>query len=349
MSREDLSFTSPLTTADLRTWSEEPIPRSKSSPAKNYSHSLSRRSLSSPPLDDYNLEVPATPNFTSTQRKSYVPSSSSSTSPSRLSRKTTKADSLLRDTTLKPIGSTVVSKVSPLPFSRMSPYQANYWTCAIPTSLPPSPDRSSPSWDPNKEYEDLLDYTYPLRPGYTAHAAASGHKWASAPGLDSSRLQPKTPEVILEDSGIELDRFCSSSTLSCLDQSAGVSRSRSKGGNLNPHSKKLNKSLGLQGFSCRELSHSKSSDGRLSSSLYSLDHIGLSEESLESDVKCRTPGQQGSSLHYKNQGVYSTSRRSPTTFIPTLKVMPRPGLLGDLDEEFLALPQQLYEIQVSSD
>ncbi|KAF4799673.1 hypothetical protein TURU_052434 [Turdus rufiventris] len=51
----------------------------------------------------------------------------------------------------------------------ISSYQADYWACAIPDSLPPSPDRSSPHWNPNKEYEDLLDYAYPLKPRLPGH------------------------------------------------------------------------------------------------------------------------------------------------------------------------------------
>ncbi|KFR14518.1 Centrosomal protein of 68 kDa, partial [Opisthocomus hoazin] len=68
----------------------------------------------------------------------------------------------------------------------MSPYQADYWACAIPDSLPPSPDRLSPHWNPNKEYEDLLDYAYPLKPRYKLG---------------------KMPEPFLHDSGIGLDSF----------------------------------------------------------------------------------------------------------------------------------------------
>ncbi|NXF33346.1 CEP68 protein, partial [Nyctibius bracteatus] len=68
----------------------------------------------------------------------------------------------------------------------MSSYQADYWACAIPDSLPPSPDRRSPHWDPNKEYEDLLDYAYPLKPRYKLG---------------------KMPEPFLHDSGIGLDSF----------------------------------------------------------------------------------------------------------------------------------------------
>ncbi|KAM7119710.1 centrosomal protein of 68 kDa isoform 2-T2 [Ciconia maguari] len=68
----------------------------------------------------------------------------------------------------------------------MSSYQADYWACAIPDSLPPSPDRRSPHWNPNKEYEDLLDYAYPLKPRYKLG---------------------KMPEAFLHDSGIGLDSF----------------------------------------------------------------------------------------------------------------------------------------------
>ncbi|NXH76963.1 CEP68 protein, partial [Hydrobates tethys] len=68
----------------------------------------------------------------------------------------------------------------------MSSYQADYWACAIPDSLPPSPDRRSPHWNPNKEYEDLLDYAYPLKPRYKLG---------------------KMPEPFFHDSGIGLDSF----------------------------------------------------------------------------------------------------------------------------------------------
>lgn len=72
---------------------------------------------------------------------------------------------------------------------KMSSFQADYWACAIPDSLPPSPDRQSPHWNPNKEYEDLLDYTYPLRPKYKL---------------------AKTPKCVVHnssvhDSGVDLD------------------------------------------------------------------------------------------------------------------------------------------------
>lgn len=317
LSREGL--TSPLTISDLSTWpsmcQETPLTSSPHSHPKP----ASQRSPSSALIDAYCLPVPQIPKFTSTQRSS----------PTTSSRPLSKTDMgpLGRDSqALQGNG----SKVSPPPFHQMSPYQANYWTCAIPISLPPSPDRKSPNWDPDKEYEALLDYTYPLRPGHVGT-----RQWNTV-----STGQQRKPEGVLEDSGIELDPYCSSSTLSFLDQTAHTSM-RGKGGNH----RFTSKFVGVHCHSPRELSMSKSSDGngRLSSSLYSDDHIGVSVESLE----C-VGNQRGQPFfHYKNLGIFSSSR-SPATFIPTLHVLPRPGVLGDVDEEFLALPEQLQEIQVLS-
>ncbi|XP_039099071.1 centrosomal protein of 68 kDa isoform X1 [Hyaena hyaena] len=71
-------------------------------------------------------------------------------------------------------------------------FQAEYWACVLPDSLPPSPDRHSPLWNPNKEYEDLLDYTYPLRP---------------KPHLPKHLDSHKLADPILQDSGVDLDSF----------------------------------------------------------------------------------------------------------------------------------------------
>ncbi|XP_074944476.1 centrosomal protein of 68 kDa isoform X6 [Phalacrocorax aristotelis] len=73
----------------------------------------------------------------------------------------------------------------------MSSYQADYWACAIPDSLPPSPDRHSPHWNPNKEYEDLLDYAYPLKPRYKLGKMPEPFFRDSGIGLDSFSLSPE--------------------------------------------------------------------------------------------------------------------------------------------------------------
>lgn len=82
----------------------------------------------------------------------------------------------------------------------MTPFQAEYWACAIPPALPLSPDRQTASWDPNREYQALLDYSYPLRAGQPLCA------WAS-PEHQENTLNP-------QDSGIEQDLLCSSASLS---------------------------------------------------------------------------------------------------------------------------------------
>ncbi|XP_048208580.1 centrosomal protein of 68 kDa [Perognathus longimembris pacificus] len=81
-------------------------------------------------------------------------------------------------------------------------FQAEYWACVLPESLPPSPDRHSPLWNPNKEYEDLLDYTYPLRPG--------------------PQLPKRLDSHVLQDSGVDLDSF-SVSPASTLKSPTNVS------------------------------------------------------------------------------------------------------------------------------
>ncbi|KFQ15414.1 Centrosomal protein of 68 kDa, partial [Leptosomus discolor] len=74
---------------------------------------------------------------------------------------------------------------------KMSSYQADYWACAIPDSLPPSPDRCSPHWNPNKEYEDLLDYAYPLKPRYKLGKMLEPFLHDSGIGLDSFSVSPE--------------------------------------------------------------------------------------------------------------------------------------------------------------
>ncbi|XP_036190226.1 centrosomal protein of 68 kDa isoform X2 [Myotis myotis] len=88
-------------------------------------------------------------------------------------------------------------------------FQAEYWACVLPDSLPPSPDRRSPLWNPNKEYEDLLDYTYPLRP---------------RPRLPRHLESRVLADPVLQDSGVDLDSF-SVSPASTLKSPTNVSHS----------------------------------------------------------------------------------------------------------------------------
>lgn len=94
---------------------------------------------------------------------------------------------------------------------RQLSFQAEYWACVLPDTLPPSPDRHSPLWNPNKEYEDLLDYTYPLRPG---------------PQLPKQFDRHVLADPVMQDSGIDLDSF-SLSPASTLKSTNNVSPNRS--------------------------------------------------------------------------------------------------------------------------
>ncbi|KAF4105759.1 centrosomal protein of 68 kDa [Onychostoma macrolepis] len=303
LSREDLDTS--MSVSDLRLWSCDKDPIFHSSAAK--------RSLSSSPSASLSLTAPPVPKWTSTTRST----SYSSNHASHFTRKVkTRPGEMMdrgRDSLLN-TGS--YSKNRQHEFKHMSPYQANYWACAIPNSMPPSPNRKSPGWDPEKEYQELLDYTYPLRPN-------TAGTWGSSEVDLLLRTDP-----LLQDSGIELDR---SSTLSCLDLSyTGIRQERCSRGTAQRSTE----------FCTLNKSHSKSLDGIMSSSLYSsLDQAGLSVESLDCDGK-----PQG---HYRKFGIFSTFRPVPT-FISSTHILPRPDSLDELDEEFLRLPERLQELQVLS-
>ncbi|XP_016313461.1 centrosomal protein of 68 kDa [Sinocyclocheilus anshuiensis] len=300
LSREDLDTS--MSVSDLRLWScdEDPI----------FNSSAARRSLSSPPSASLSLTAHPVPKWTSTPRST----SYSSNRTSHFTRKVkTRPGEMMdrgRDSLLN-TGS--YGKNRQHGFKHTSPYQANYWACAIPNSMPPSPNRKSPSWDPEKEYQELLDYTYPLRPNMAG-------TWGS---LEVDLLLRTDP--LLQDSGIELDH---SSTLSCLDRSyTGTRQERCSPGTAQRSTE----------FCALNKSHSKSLDGIMSSSLYSsLDQAGLSVESLDCDGK---PG-----AHYRKFGIFSTFRPVPT-FISSTHILPCPD---SLDEEFLRLPERLQELQVLS-
>ncbi|XP_061478224.1 centrosomal protein of 68 kDa isoform X2 [Rhineura floridana] len=117
---------------------------------------------------------------------------------------------------------------------KMSSFQADYWACAIPDTLPPSPDRQSPHWNPNKEYEDLLDYTYPLRPKYKlAKNAKDSSVHDSGVDLDSLSISPESTlkSVNMQGQecqamGIQSAERCSTPLLKKLECSVPVSHYR---------------------------------------------------------------------------------------------------------------------------
>ncbi|NXU51659.1 CEP68 protein, partial [Turnix velox] len=215
----------------------------------------------------------------------------------------------------------------------MSSYQADYWACAIPDSLPPSPDRRSPHWNPYKEYEDLLDYAYPLKPRY--------------------KLK-KTPEPFLNDSGIGLDSFSHSPE--------GTLRSTSiYGGKGGPA--QISGKNGSQRFvaSAARSSTLRPGRGDFSGPGSSYEPLPVSKKAsscpsrgLAKDIKVES-AETGSSdrpavdgRNWRTRGSpfpnYKEQTKSADRFLPTTRVLPLRKEWED-DEEFLSLPPRLQELE----
>ncbi|XP_029878831.1 centrosomal protein of 68 kDa isoform X3 [Aquila chrysaetos chrysaetos] len=219
----------------------------------------------------------------------------------------------------------------------MSSYQANYWACAIPDSLPPSPDRRSPHWNPNKEYEDLLDYAYPLKPRYKLG---------------------KMPEPFLHDSGIGLDSFSVSPE--------GTSRSTSiygRGGQAQGSGE--NGRWGFVASADRFSTPGPGKRGRLGAGSY-YEPLPIAKASFAKSASSRPsrdsakdvttesakPGSSGrpaaDGRSWCTRGSpfpnYSGQAKSTSSFLPTTGVLPLKKE-WEGDEEFLSLPPRLQELE----
>ncbi|XP_054652171.1 centrosomal protein of 68 kDa isoform X2 [Dunckerocampus dactyliophorus] len=192
----------------------------------------------------------------------------------------------------------------------MSSYEANYWDCAIPKSLHPTPNRQTAAWDPNREYQALLDYTYPLRPGPVDNELDSFD-------LQGDSFQQQDPT--LQDSGVELDSLCRSTSLSGLD--------------LSQSSNRWTKVWEMQ-----------SGDQTISSS-------GQHSRTYSGEVSYDTfgTGKDGVSCHQNGGQLQCSQPSSSIAFIRTTSVLPQSRCVDeDLDKEFLSLPDHLEELQFLS-
>uniref|UniRef100_A0A8C5X0P5 Centrosomal protein 68 n=1 Tax=Malurus cyaneus samueli TaxID=2593467 RepID=A0A8C5X0P5_9PASS len=213
----------------------------------------------------------------------------------------------------------------------ISSYQADYWACAIPDSLPPSPDRSSPHWNPNKEYEDLLDYAYPLKPRYRL-----------------GRMR----EPFLHDSGIALDSFSSSpegtSRSTSIYGRAGQAQGSRENGFLEFMASADRFSTpkhGRRGCSGAGLYYEPSPIAKASSH---------PSRGFTKDVRVESAGLNSTGYSAANRRSwaatgnpcpnYTGQAKSTNRFLPTTGVLP---LRKDweAEEEFLSLPPRLQELE----
>ncbi|XP_076016523.1 centrosomal protein of 68 kDa isoform X2 [Genypterus blacodes] len=318
---------SPLGVSDLRSR----LSHEESGVGSTYLGSrLAGQSLSSSTLEVQSINPPLRPRLSSTVlHPTYTPRSGQSRRSQnefRVSGRDGRDEGEV-DLTVYSSGGYVRGRTSSSPH-KMSPYQANYWSCAIPKGLPPSPDRDSPGWDHNREYQALLDYTYPLRPGKVAS------EWKSP---DPHRDPPSRRDLRLQDSGIDLDQLCSSTSLSAID----VSPRREEGYHSLVH-RSGDRGHGL----------SKSSeDLPYCSPLSPSDPIGLSMDSLNCS---KDRSELKPSTHTKESERGRRHQRSAphafsASFIRSTSLLPRWQCAGGpVDEEYRPLPDQLEELQVLS-
>ncbi|NXJ66086.1 CEP68 protein, partial [Rostratula benghalensis] len=214
----------------------------------------------------------------------------------------------------------------------MSSYQADYWACAIPDLLPPSPDRRSPHWNPSKEYEDLLDYAYPLKPRYKLG---------------------KAPEPFLHDSGIGLDSFSVSPEGTLRSTSIYSQGEQARGSGEN----------GCWKFVASAARSSTPGPGRRgcsgAGSSYEALHIakstsshpakGFAKDVMTESAGLGSPGRPaGGGRSWCTRGSpfpnHKGQAKSISRFLPTTQVLPLRKDWED-DEEFLSLPPRLRELE----
>ncbi|XP_067421356.1 centrosomal protein of 68 kDa isoform X2 [Emydura macquarii macquarii] len=250
--------------------------------------------------------------------------------------------------THRPLNPLFVDSIAVEQERKRSSFQADYWACAIPDSIPPSPDRQSPYWNPNKEYEDLLDYTYPLRPK---------NKLAKSP-------KSVLPDPFFHDSGIDLDSFSVSpeSTLQHInahgqDQHASrgdVSQSKEYGISAERFSTPLSKKPGYLGAvpCCGPSPITKVSFAECASMATKADPVrGFTNSLLTS--KCaglssyhpthidgRDWGGRGDERFSKSQ----VKKKDASRFVPNTQIVPLKKEWEN-DEEYLSLPPRIKELE----
>ncbi|KAM9562193.1 centrosomal protein of 68 kDa [Guaruba guarouba] len=212
----------------------------------------------------------------------------------------------------------------------MSSYQADYWACAIPDSLPPSPDRRSPHWNPNKEYEDLLDYAYPLKPRYKLGKVPDPFFRDSGIGLDSFSLSPEGTlrSASIYGRGGQAQGGRESGRWGFMGSAEGFSTLEpGKRGHLSYETLPIAKASSIRSASSHP-SRGFAKDGTMESA-------GMGSSGVDGRSWCN----RGSPFPKDKGQAKSTGRFLPTTAVLPLRKE------WDGDEEFLSLPPRLLELE----
>uniref|UniRef100_H3AZD5 Centrosomal protein 68 n=1 Tax=Latimeria chalumnae TaxID=7897 RepID=H3AZD5_LATCH len=226
-------------------------------------------------------------------------------------------------------------EVEPLSHKEISPFQADYWACVIPDSSPPSSDRQSPYWNPNKEYQDLLDYTYPLKPKISTF------------GDGEQELQLSDSK--LQDSGIDIDSFSISPDSTMRSTDLYTKRNHDLTENQENYLKETNSQFSSPVFKesatflptscCEPGSATKTPSGK-----YSVQ----SKENISTCCTGISPSTKWDlfSLDDTNNVEHGgKSKRKSRNFIPTTQILPC-SRESDSDDEYLSLPSRLRELDI---
>uniref|UniRef100_UPI00398EF7CC centrosomal protein of 68 kDa isoform X2 n=1 Tax=Pristiophorus japonicus TaxID=55135 RepID=UPI00398EF7CC len=244
-----------------------------------------------------------------------------------------------------------VSNHKPLYRKEMLPYISEYWAYRPPDSFRPSKDRTLPDWDPDEEYQALLDFTYPLRPGH----------YTSKDSLDGDDL---SSDSCLKDSGIVADSslpslsntLTSKSMLSFPAYQSSPSNTANPAWDYSSHrgyvdpphrsSRPLhiyNQPSSLSSHSTYKarpsVEHSTNNKAQLSES--------LSNSAITFGCSLATTVADSSFLSKSSNEGFSNhviSGRDSTGFIPTTQILPL-NKEWESDEEYLALPYKLNELE----
>lgn len=224
-----------------------------------------------------------------------------------------------------------------------SHFQADYWACALPNIPPPSPNRQSPHWDPDKEYQDLLDYTYPL----------------NSKQIRSKEISKEfvSPVPCLHDSGIGLDSISVSPDDTLQSVSKSYDTQHAKGSHSNFAGKYLSSSQQLY------TKLSTSTDCLQTDSVYqpisagkaAFETYSTSRENIATDFKtpfftCTFSSSEtsssvdGSEWGSMDEHTCTSKQQRDVGFVPSTKVLQFKREWDD-DDEYLSLPPRVKELE----
>ncbi|XP_051866835.1 centrosomal protein of 68 kDa isoform X2 [Pristis pectinata] len=243
----------------------------------------------------------------------------------------------------------------PLHRKEMLPCISEYWASRIPDYFKAFRDRTLPDWDPDEEYQALLDFTYPLRPlNFTSKDLLDGEDLSCGscfkdPGIvaDGSLLSPAN--TLTSKSTLTLPAYQTSSSdianpswayNNLRESVAAPRRSSSPLPSCNQPSNltsplTLKARLSTKSF----LEHSRINKAQLSDSL--INSTITSDCTLTNSITDSGFLSKNSSEEFTNHLI---SGDDSTSFLSTAQILPLNKEWGS-DEEYLSLPYKLNELE----